>query len=167
MQARFQEISKVFDPTIHPTPRSCSTSWSPPLPDHIKINVDVALNSSKTTLAVVARNHHENVLFVWGKVQLYPLLQAKAPTLLWAVHLTIQNRWCSVMFEGDSKICIGALNHPDQTPRWSLNTIISNIRNLSFRFSSCSLCWVRRSSNSATHVAARFALNYMQTFLFF
>ena len=26
VQARFQEISKVFAPTIHPTPRSCSTS---------------------------------------------------------------------------------------------------------------------------------------------
>ena len=141
VQARFQEISKVFASTIYPTSRSCSTSWSLPSPDHIKINVNATLNSSKTALAVVAQNHHGKVLFVWGKVhQLCPPLQVEALALLWVVHLAIQNHWCFVMFEEDSKICIDALDHPVQTPRWTLNTIISNIRNLSSYFSSCNFC---------------------------
>nr|POF02849.1 hypothetical protein CFP56_10907 [Quercus suber] len=54
---RFQEISKVFTPTSPLIQRSCSNYWSLPPLDYIKINVDAALNSSKTTLAVVAQNH--------------------------------------------------------------------------------------------------------------
>ena len=67
MQVRYQEISKVFSLIIHHTPRSGATFWTPPPPDHIKINVDAALSSSKSTLAVVARNHLGGVLFGWGK----------------------------------------------------------------------------------------------------
>nr|POF02844.1 hypothetical protein CFP56_10902 [Quercus suber] len=53
------------------------------LADYIKINVDAALNSSKTTLAVVARNHLREVLFIWGKEnQLCSPLQAEAMALL-------------------------------------------------------------------------------------
>ena len=116
---------------------------------------------------MVARNHLRKVLFIWGKVhQLGPSLQAEALALLWAFHLTIQNRRYSIMFEGDSKICFDALNHPDQTPRWSVDTLIHNIRNLSSCFSSCRFGWVGRSSNFAAHVPARFTLNYMQSFCF-
>ncbi|KAL0013274.1 hypothetical protein SO802_000343 [Lithocarpus litseifolius] len=165
--SRNRKLFKQDQTNLINAKRSCSTSWSPPSPNHIKINVDAALNSSKSALAVVARNHLGKALFVWGKVhQLCPPLQAKALALLWAAHLTIQNRWYSVMFEGDSKICFDALNHPNQTPRWSVDTLVSNICSLSSCFSSCKFGWVRKSSNSAAHVAARFALNCMQSFCF-
>ena len=57
VQARFQEISKVFSPTFLPTSTAGPSVWSPPPPDHIKINVDATLDSTKYALAVVARNH--------------------------------------------------------------------------------------------------------------
>ena len=99
--------------------------------------------------------------------QLCSLLQAEAMALLWAVHLAIQNRWYSVIFEGDSKICIDALNYSDWTPNWSIDTIICNIHSFSSYFTSCSFGWVCRSSNSVANVATRFALNCLQPFCFF
>ena len=64
MVARFLEISKVYSPITHPSSDPFSTSWFPLPSDCIKINVDVVLNSSKFALAVVARNHHGDVLFM-------------------------------------------------------------------------------------------------------
>ena len=129
--------------------------------------MDAALNSSKSTLVVVAQNHLGKVLFVWGKVnQLYSPLQAKAMALLWAVHLAIQNRWYSVMFKGDLKIYFDALNHSNQTPNWSIDTVICNIHSFSSCFTSCSFGCVRRSSNFVANVAVRFALNCLQPFCF-
>ena len=127
----------------------------------------MALNSSKSTLAVVAQNHLGKVLFVWGKEnQLCSPLQAEAMALLWTVHLAIQNCWYPVMFKGDSKICFNALNHSDLTPNWSIDTVICNIHSFSSYFTSCSFGWVRRSSNSVANVVARFALNCLQPFCF-
>lgn len=67
MVARFLDISKVYFPITHPSSDPFSSSWFPLPPDCIKINVDAVLNSSKFALAVVARNHHGDVLFMWGK----------------------------------------------------------------------------------------------------
>lgn len=82
MVARFLEISKEYSPITHPSSDPFSTSWFPLPPDCIKINVDVVLNSSKFALAVVARNHHGDVLFMWGKQHhLCTPSQAKASPL--------------------------------------------------------------------------------------
>nr|POF07495.1 hypothetical protein CFP56_20185 [Quercus suber] len=135
--------------------------------NHIKINVDAALSSSKSTLAIVARNHLGEVLFVWDKGHhLCHPLYAEALALLWVVQIAIQNRWCFVIFEEDAKICFVALNHLKLVPNWNLNTIISNIRSLSFGFSSCLFCWVLRDYNFATHETARYALQPMYPFCF-
>lgn len=132
--------SLKFSPQSGPPSRDHAlTTRSPPPLDYIKINVDAALTSSKSALAVVARNHLGEVLFIWGKEnQLCSPLQVEAMALLWAVHLVIQNCWYSVMFEGDSKICFDALNHSDQTTNWSIDTIICNICSFSSCFTSCS-----------------------------
>ena len=64
VQARFQEIFKVFSPNFLPASTVGPSVWSLPPLDHIKINVDVALDSTKSALAVVARNHLGEVLFI-------------------------------------------------------------------------------------------------------
>ncbi|KAK9998433.1 hypothetical protein SO802_018036 [Lithocarpus litseifolius] len=165
--ARFSELSKVYSPITNHSPDPLSTSWFPPPPECIKINVDAALNSSKSALAVVARNHHGDVLFVWGKQHhLCNPSQAEASALLWVVQLAIQKHWNAVIFEGDAKICFDALTLSNQTPSWQLSTLISNIRRLSSNFLSCSFRWVRRSANSAAHEVAKFALISIFPFCF-
>lgn len=115
--ARFSEISKVYSPIIHLSSNPFSTSWFPPPPDCIKINVDAALNSSKFALAVVARNHHRDVPFMWGKQHhLRTPSQAEASALQWVVQLAIQKHWNMVIFEGGAKICFDALTLSDHTP---------------------------------------------------
>ncbi|KAL0001553.1 hypothetical protein SO802_015334 [Lithocarpus litseifolius] len=57
VQTRFLEYSRVFSitraiPTVQPT-----LVWTPPPHGWIKLNVDPALNSSKSALAMVARDH--------------------------------------------------------------------------------------------------------------
>ena len=167
VQARFQELSKVFSLTSLPASTAGPSIWSPPPSDHIKINVDAALDSTKSALAVVAQNHLGKVLFLWGKVHhLCSPMIAEASALLWAVQLASQQRWRSVIFEGDAKICFDALNHPYHNPNLALNTLIYNIRSLSSFFLSCSFCWVWRDSNYAAHVSAKFALNSRDHFCF-
>ena len=88
VQARFQEIFKVFSPNFLPASTVGPSVWSLPPLDHIKINVDVALDSTKSALAVVARNHLGEVLFIWGKVHhLCSPMIAEASALLWTVQL--------------------------------------------------------------------------------
>ena len=89
VNAKFQELSKVYPPLIHTNPATTNLpTWIPPPTDHVKINVDAALDSSKSALAVVARNYRGDVLFIWGKVHhLCSPLQAEASALLWAVQL--------------------------------------------------------------------------------
>ena len=88
VNAKFQELSKVYSPLIHTNPATTNPpTWIPPPTDHVKINVDAALDSSKSALAVVARNYRGDVLFIWGKVHhLCSPLQAEASALLWAVQ---------------------------------------------------------------------------------
>ena len=86
VQTRFLEYSRVFSvtralPTIQPTP-----VWTPPLLGWIKLNVDATLNSSKYTLAVVARDHQGEVLYIWGScLHSCSPSQAEATSILWDV----------------------------------------------------------------------------------
>lgn len=129
--ARFSKISKVYAPITHPSLDPFSTSWFPPPPDYIKINVDAAFNSSKFALTVVARNHHGDVLFMRGKQHhLYSPSQVEALALQWAVQLAIQKHWNAVIFEGDAKICFDALTLSDHTPSCHLSMLISDICSL-------------------------------------
>ena len=76
--------------------------------------MDAALNSSRTALASVARDHHGEVLFLWGtRHQLCSPAQAEADALLWAVKLAIHGQWSSVIFEGDVKNCFNVVSNPN------------------------------------------------------
>ena len=104
----------------------------------VKINVDVALNSSRSALAIVARNHHGEVIYVWGKRhQICIPAQTEAEALLWVVHLAIQERWNFVIFEGDAKNCFDAITCSEHIPDWLTSTTISNICCLSSCLSVC------------------------------
>ncbi|XP_075640616.1 uncharacterized protein LOC142612404 [Castanea sativa] len=167
VQTRFLEYSRVFSvssalPAVQPTP-----VWTPPPHGWIKLNVDAVLNSSKSALAVVARDHQGEVLYIWGcQHHLCSPSQAEASSILWAVKLALQEHWKSIIDEGNAQVCFDALSSQDHILDWNICTIINNIRSLSSSFVSCKFRWIKRNSNSAVHSAARIALNSCQQYCF-
>ena len=152
VHARFIEITKVFTPNSHTSTEPAIASWTPPPQSRIKIIVDAAFSSTKFALVAVARGHHRDAIFIWGKELLlcFPL-QAEATAILWAMQLAIQERWSSVIIEGDAKLCLEPLSHPNLIPSWLINTTISNICTLAASFESIKFSRVCRTCNAAAH----------------
>ena len=82
------------------------------------------------------------------------------------MQLAIKEKWKSVIFKGDAKNCIDALLNTDVIPDWQSCTTVSNTLSLSSSFVSVKFCWVRRTSNTVAHEAAKFALNSSCDFCF-
>ena len=111
IQRRCQEY-----PTVCPIPpprlkQQNLARWSPPPPCYIKLNTNVALSSTRTALAVIAKDSNGSICNIWTKLlsQRSPL-QAKAKALLWAAHIANQENWSYIFLESDSKICIDSLS---------------------------------------------------------
>nr|XP_023892398.1 uncharacterized protein LOC112004387 [Quercus suber] len=150
VQSKFLEILKVLTPAIQPPTEQVTVRWTPPPQGWINVNVDAALNSSRSALAVVAMDHRGEVLFLRGvRHYLCRPAQAEAEALLWAVKLAIQEKWSVVIFEGDAKICIDALSNSELIPDWHSATTICNICSLASHFTDVKFSWVWRLGNSA------------------
>ena len=94
----------------------------------IKLNVDAATSNNSTAIAVVARNHLGVPVKVWVRsIKLTTPLQAETEALLWAMQLARIEKWNHVVFEGDAKICIDAINNPSNPCPWTLIIPIRNI----------------------------------------
>uniref|UniRef100_A0A2N9IJ29 RNase H type-1 domain-containing protein n=1 Tax=Fagus sylvatica TaxID=28930 RepID=A0A2N9IJ29_FAGSY len=77
----------------------------------VKINVDVALGDSHSSLAMVVRDWRgTGVLAISQKANTSIPLQAEAEALLWAAQVASEQGLAQVCFESDSKICIDALH---------------------------------------------------------
>ena len=125
----------------------------------IKINTAAAFTPSKAALAVVARNHHGEVIKAWTKLShLRSPLIAEAAAVQWAVQLAISEGWSHVILEGDSKICLESIAGKYQYVDWSISALTDNIRCLVKSFAACSFSWINRSCNGAAHAAAKLAL---------
>ena len=62
------------------------TLWKPPPPGYVKINVDVVVANSRTTLAMVARNEYGKILNAWAKEHMAgDALFAESSTFVWAL----------------------------------------------------------------------------------
>ena len=138
----------------------CRESWKPPSPGFIKLNVDAAVNLSRTAQAVVARNSFDEVIKVWAKPHhSCPPIQAEASAIQWAVNLASRERWNQVLMKSDSKLCMDSLSDNPSVPNWAISNDIFNILNSALSFLCCSFVWARRSCNVAAHIAAKLALS--------
>ncbi|XP_075649652.1 uncharacterized protein LOC142620113 [Castanea sativa] len=111
VMSRCFEFSIIIAPPVThvlPTPVQ---AWSPPPPDCIKLNIDAVVSDTQAAIAVVACDHRGVPIKVWARlIKKTTPLQAKTVALLWAVQLAKVEKWSKVIFEGDAKICLDAIN---------------------------------------------------------
>ncbi len=129
-----------------------------PLPFSIKLNVDAAVNSSSSSIAVVARNSEGLILKCWSKnVPFVEPCIAEAAAIAWALleHYCGRRReslhWCHLGF------------FPVKTP-WKIHTFVANVSSLVFNFNSCRFCWVGREANMVAHSLANFGSHLAVSF---
>ena len=144
-----------------------SSTGSPPPPGYIKLNNNVALSSTRTALAIIARDNNGSICNIWTKLlsQRSPL-QVEAEVLLWTVHITNQENWSYIILESNLKIFIDSLSSSVPDSDWSTSTIFSNLLDFGKCFSVCSFVWTSRTSNFVAHIAAKLALFYYMPFPF-
>ncbi|KAL5553244.1 hypothetical protein UlMin_040645 [Ulmus minor] len=105
----------------------CASSWSPPPPDWIKVNLDVALVGSRGSIACVARGPDGSVLDWCVKIiAVMDLLVAECLALELAIDLASSHGWTAVIFEGDYKLVLDSLNSRNCSAFWSISTLLEN-----------------------------------------
>ena len=115
-----------------------------------------AVSTDQTSVAVIARDPWDMVVKAWRKeLMLYEPIQAGAFAILWALELAVTKKFQKIIVEGDSKICIDAINGDQNDVEWSVATIINNIVSLSSSFNSCLFSWVWREANVVAHTLAK------------
>ncbi|XP_030963966.1 uncharacterized protein LOC115985138 [Quercus lobata] len=161
------EFRKVLESPLGSSRSRIQSVWSKPDRDTIKVNVDVAYNTEKSSIAAIARDWRGGVVFACSKrVNTTLPLQAEAEAIIWALNLAANLDTDSIFIESDSKTCIDALKCPNQEAPWRIKTICNDVLALKSNFSNCSFSWVAREANVAAHVLAKWSLsnNYFGSF---
>ena len=88
--------------------------WMPPPPKMIKINVDRVTNQSQDCqgLGFVARDEKGSVLVAGSRTEWkdHNPENVEARAMFWAAQTAKYHGWRHVMFEGDAKLVVEALN---------------------------------------------------------
>ena len=124
--------------------------------NQIKLNVDAAWCSVKSSMAVVARDHKGIVLKAWSKMVVAdePLV-AETHAIKWAIELASLEDYQNFMVESDAKVCIEAILGAPQNTSWKINTLCFDINCLAHNFSSCKFAWIMREANMVAHELAK------------
>ena len=99
--------------------------------------MDATTSNSSIAIAVIARDHLRVPVKICARTtKKSSPLQVETDALLWAMQLAKIERWSHVIFEGDAKICIDAINNPNNSFPWTLIIPICNISTLKDCFTS-------------------------------
>ena len=139
--------------------------WKNPSVGTIKLNTDVAVRTSFSTVAMVAWDAHGSLCSAWTHtVNEDDPIAAEASAILWALQIAKMENFTSIIVESDSKLCIDVITlHPEDS-YWVSAAFVSDIISLSSDFSSCSFSWVKREANIAAHELAKFATLFDSVF---
>jgi hypothetical protein len=139
------------------SPEPCRDAvWTALAVNQIKLNVDAAWCSVKSSMAVVARDHKGIVLKAWSKMVVAdePLV-AETHAIKWAIELASLEDYQNFMVESDAKVCIEAILGAPQNTSWKINTLCFDINCLAYNFSSCKFAWIMREANMVAHELAK------------
>ena len=85
--------SAMFPSSAPALQASGQKDWVPPPSNWIKINSDAAFSASNSALAVVARNHHGEVIKAWSKLcTLGSPLITEASAIQWVMQLAVSEK---------------------------------------------------------------------------
>ena len=164
---KFLEFSTLLESKKPSSAAPVVFRWEPPPPGWIKLNVDAAVAKSSFALTIVARDDKGIVSKAWSKTHHpCPPIVAEANAILWVAQLAIQERWSHIIIEGDAKRCFDPLSFEDVILDQSIANLVCSILNLKVGFVQCCFRWVKRESNSAAHVTAKFSLSSSESFCF-
>ena len=111
--------------------------WKNPSVGTIKLNTDVAVRTSFSTVAMVARDAHGSLCSAWTHtVNEDDPIAAEASAISWALQIAKMENFTSIIVESDSKLCIDAITLHLEDPYWVIAAFVSDIISLSSDFSS-------------------------------
>jgi hypothetical protein len=103
LEKKVLEFKRICETSESMMQSNYQTHWTPPPPGFVKINVDAAVANSRTTLAVVARNEHGNIVKAWAKEHMAgDALFVEASAFLWALQLAKNSGMQQIIVEGDA-----------------------------------------------------------------
>jgi ribonuclease HI len=139
--------------------------WLPPPGQVVKLNTDVAVRTSFSTIAVVARDANGFIHSAWTKhIKVIDLEVAEAFAILWAIQLAKLEDFQNVIVESDSKVPVDCMNGIQVEVNWKIAAIVLDVNFLSLDFVSCCFSWVKREANMVAHVLAEFAVSFNSDF---
>ncbi|KAG5537109.1 hypothetical protein RHGRI_024523 [Rhododendron griersonianum] len=137
-----------------------NSSWSPPPPGVLKINVDGAFSSSRGVAAfgVIARDSSGIAQF-WrcGKVKVSSACAIEAWALRIACNSVIDADYSQVIFESDSQVVMQSVQGRTNCP-WEIYTVVEDIKTWA-KGRNWSFIWAGRMKNKAAHWLASYSIN--------
>ena len=64
--------------------------------------------------------------------------------------------YCSIVVDGDAKICFDVLNGDMNSQLWKINSLCWNAKLFNYSFIARSFCWVRREVDNVAHCMVKF-----------
>ncbi|XP_019151923.1 PREDICTED: uncharacterized protein LOC109148642 [Ipomoea nil] len=146
---------------VNPTPiQTPSTTWSPPLSDYCKLNIDVAMDFGRSRMGFgwILRDSEGIVkgAAMSMMVGIYSVKEAEAIGAREALSWIKKKGWSHVILETDAEVVTKAVHErQNHTP---FGAIMNDIRTLLLLLPYVSFIFAKRDANLPAHFLAKFAL---------
>ena len=134
--------------------RRKQTNWKPPITTQFKLNLDGTTRGGKVVVGSVLRDDDGEVLLLYsGNIGRGKNNMFEAIALLWGLQVIKDMQIKDITIEGDSKIIIDMVKGVSQLS-WTIQTIITNIRQLLEGLERFELQHIYREGNAVAGVIA-------------